>query len=82
MVTLVDDREIATRTTQSIAAHPAISVETAIGNYLPVAIEGADARPIHQWIEALPGVRYVDVVFCSTETTSDQLNPASTPHER
>lgn len=75
VVTLADDEKLAASTIQTIAAHEAITVEKPIGDYLPVAIEGADARPIHQWMESLPGVRYVDVVFCSTETVSEEPQP-------
>lgn len=72
VVTLTDDANLAASTITDIAAHEAISVEKAIGAYLPIAIEAADARPIHQWLESLPGVRYVDVVFCSTEFPEDE----------
>lgn len=78
VITLSDDAELAASTTKKIASHESISVEKAIGAYLPIAIEGADARPIHQWIESLPGVRYVDVVFCSTEEFSaEEPQPAT-----
>ena len=72
VVTLNDDPELAASTISSIAAHESITAEEPVGDYLPIAIEAADARPIHQWLESLTGVRYVDVVFCSTETTSEQ----------
>lgn len=80
VITLSDDTELAASTAQTIAAHDAITAEQAIGAYLPIAIEGTDARPVHQWIESLPGVRYVDVVFCSTEEFStDKPQPATCP---
>ncbi len=72
VITLCDDTELATETTQTIAAHEAITAENAAGAYLPVAIESADARQIHQWLESLPGVLYVDVVFCSTEISNEE----------
>ena len=72
VVTLADDAKLAASTITEIAAHEAVTVEKAIGAYLPVAIEAADARTIHQWLEELPGVRYVDVVFCSTELPEDE----------
>lgn len=72
LVTLTDDAELAASTTIEIATHDAIDIEKAIGAYLPVVIEAADARPIHQWLESLPGVRYVNVVFCSTEFPEEE----------
>ncbi|HAV12827.1 MAG TPA: hypothetical protein DCX06_04930 [Opitutae bacterium] len=67
IVTLADDDALAEQTTKEIATHDAITVENAIGAYLPIVVEATDARPIHHWLESLQGVRYVDVVFCSTE---------------
>jgi nitrate reductase NapAB chaperone NapD len=75
VVTLYEDRELAAHTVSAIAAHEAITVEAAVGKYLPLAIEAADARPIHQWLESLPGVLYVDVVFCSTEFSNSSTSP-------
>lgn len=72
VVTLCDDEKIASETIQSIAGHEAITVEEAAGAYLPIAIEATDARPIHQWLESLVGVIYVDVVFCSTELPNEE----------
>ncbi|MGJ8639470.1 MAG: hypothetical protein ACSHYA_08755 [Opitutaceae bacterium] len=72
VVTLADDVTLAASTITEIAAHEAITAEKAIGAYLPVAIEAADARAIHQWLESLAGVRYVDVVFCSTELPEEE----------
>lgn len=72
VVTLCDDAELAVQTVREIAAHESITVEKTAGNYLPIAIEAADARPIHQWLESLAGVRYVDVVFCSTEVSQEE----------
>lgn len=76
VVTLCDDTKVADKTTQTIAAHEAITVEKAAVAYLPIAIESTDARPIHQWLESLPGVIYVDVVFCSTEVSNE---PSTSP---
>ncbi len=76
VVTLTDDENLAASTLREIATHESITVEKAAGNYLPIAIEAADARLIHQWLESLPGVLYVDVVFCSTEiSTQESTSP-------
>lgn len=70
VLTLSDDEKLVAQTKELISGHESITMEEAIGDYLPLAIESADARPIHQWLESLPGVRYVDVVFCSTEEST------------
>ena len=72
VVTLSTDQALAAETVRQIAEHEAITVEDAQGHYLPIAIEAVDARPIHQWLESLPGVVYVDVVFCSTEVENTE----------
>jgi hypothetical protein len=66
VITLSQDQETATSALKSIQGHAAISTETLIEHYLPITIEATDARPIHEWIESLPGVDYIDVVFCTT----------------
>lgn len=76
VVTLCDDAKVAAKTIETIKAHESITVEKSAGAYLPIAIEAADARPIHQWLESLPGVNYVDVVFCSTEVSNE---PSTSP---
>lgn len=70
VVTLSDEPETAASTISTIAAHESVSVAPPEGRYLPLTIESADARVIHHWLESLPGVRFVDVVFCSTEMDS------------
>lgn len=37
-----------------------------VGRYLPATVENVDARPVHAWLEGLPEVVQVEVVFCST----------------
>lgn len=69
VISLSNDAELAAKTVREIADNAAITVEKQIGDYLPIAIESTDARLIYQWLESLPGVRYVDVVFCSTEVS-------------
>ncbi len=67
VVTLSADPEVAAPAHGEIVRHPSISAAPVEGHYLPILIEDVDARPIHQWLESLPGVANVDVVFCSTE---------------
>ncbi len=68
VITLSDEGVEAASAVSAIGNHPSITASTREGRYLPIVIEDADARPIHRWLEELPGVAFVDVVFCSTET--------------
>ena len=72
VVSLTTDETLAANTILEISANECITAEKAANNFLPVVIEAVDARPIHQWLESLPGVHYVDVVFCSTEIPQEE----------
>mgnify|MGYP005845658979 CR=1 FL=1 len=74
VITLSDDSAAAVA---AITAHESITAERVVDRYLPVAIEAADARIIHDWLNALPGVTYIDVVFCATEPPHE--TPSETP---
>ncbi|MBK1879886.1 hypothetical protein [Pelagicoccus mobilis] len=68
VVTLSQDVELAADAERVIREHKSISTAPREGIYLPVLIEHVDARPLHDWLEALAGVQQVDVAFVSTET--------------
>lgn len=70
VITLSADESHAAAAIEAIEAHSAVTTAARIGRYLPLTLESTDARPIHEWIEALPGVDYVDVVFCTTSASS------------
>ena len=67
VVTLSQDPEAAALAQAEIAKQASISTAPLEGHYLPMVIEEVDARSIHRWLESLPGVSNVDVVFCSTD---------------
>lgn len=71
VVTLSADPEMAAHAQAEIVNHESISAAPLEGHYLPIVIEDVDARPIHRWLEELPGVSNVDVVFCSTEKLAE-----------
>lgn len=67
--------------TSVLSGHDSVFPGSADGSWLPVAIEAEDdggMRVIHQWLAALPGVAYVDVVHVNfddaTTTLSDQIS--------
>ncbi len=78
VITLSDDPAAAKATVAAITTHESITVAQVVNRYLPVVIEAADARIIHDWLNALPGVSYIDVVFCATEPLSETLH-SNTP---
>ena len=67
VITLSGDEPKASQAIRWISGHDNLVAGQPEGRYLPVVLQGADARPIHKWLESLPGVEYVDVAFCSTE---------------
>ena len=79
VVTLCDDAERCERAVANISAHPAISAGAVEGRWLPIALEARDqreSRDIHDWLMALDGVEYVDVVsvhFDSPEAEATTL---------
>lgn len=40
-----------------------IEVGEAFGPWLPVVVETGSPRELHAWLESLPGVAFVDVIF-------------------
>ncbi|MDQ8199887.1 hypothetical protein QEH56_17120 [Pelagicoccus enzymogenes] len=71
IVTLSKEPEVSAHAHARILEHPSISAAPLEGNYLPIVIEDVDARGLHRWLEALPGVSNVDVVFCATDADAD-----------
>lgn len=77
VITLSRDTNVAEESHKAILAHPVITACDREGNYLPITTEAKDAREIHRWLESLPGVEYVDVVFCSTLPLSNSQSTLS-----
>jgi hypothetical protein len=79
VVTLSDDVDTRARAVANISAHPAISTGAARDRWLPIAIEAGDqreSRDIHDWLMALEGVEYVDVVSVNFDSQDAE---ATTP---
>ncbi len=65
VVTLSNDATARAAAVERIAGHPAISAAAVKDHWLPIAVEARDqreSRAIHDWLMALEGVEYVDVV--------------------
>lgn len=74
VVTLSRDPVTASNAEAEIRRHAGIEVDARQGIYLPCALVTEDLRPIHEWLEAQPGVQAVDVVFAATES-DPELEP-------
>ncbi len=64
-----------------LRAHPSMTVGEVADRWLPVAVEAEDdsvCRDFHEWIGALPGVAFVDVVHVNfEEPPADSTSPLS-----
>jgi len=65
LLSLHDDIAAIAAVTHELHAHPSFQPGETEGRWLPVAMEAADdaeSRELHDWVSALPGVAFVDVV--------------------
>ncbi|MBS0657056.1 MAG: hypothetical protein JSR82_02270 [Verrucomicrobia bacterium] len=65
LLTLNSDDQLAEAALAELARHPAVTLGPRRERWQAVALEvadGADSRAAHDWLLALPGVDYVDVV--------------------
>ena len=70
VITLSADPGQAARALSLLAAHPAVLPGERTGRWLPVAVESgndAESRALHEWVQTLPGVEFVDVVYVNYE---------------
>ena len=62
--------------TRVLAEHPSFQPGQTEGRWLPVAMEAADdaeSRELHDWVSALPGVAFVDVVHVNFDESPASL---------
>lgn len=65
VLTLADEPAPRAAAIARLRAHPALELGEVNDRWLPAAMEAADdreSRALHDWIGALPGVVFVDVV--------------------
>lgn len=66
ILTLNDDAELAAQAVASLGTRPEFLPGERNARWLPVAMEARDdaaSRDLHDWLNALPGVDFVDVVY-------------------
>ena len=70
VLTLNADAALAEQAVASLHARPEFTPGERNDRWLPVALEAADdaeSRNLHDWLNALPGVEFVDVVYVDFE---------------
>jgi len=68
LITLTEDETLSGDALLAIAEHDGIELGDRTDRWQPVVVETSgtrDSHEIHEWLEALPGVIMVDVVFSS-----------------
>jgi hypothetical protein len=73
VVTLCSERQ--ETALDAIRSHAAFSPGRLCGQWLPVAMEArddAESRSLHDWLQSLPGVSFVDVVAVNFDDTTTE----------
>lgn len=79
VLTLSADVELAAAAASRIRLRHEFMVGAPSGRWLPVAVEGRDEgemRDLHDWVQAIPGVEYVDVAYVNFGD-ADLFDPAT-----
>jgi len=66
LITLSENATAAQQAVAAIAKHPSLEVGQCFGRWLPTCLDvcsDREGRAIHQWLESLEGVCFIDVVF-------------------
>lgn len=72
LITLSEDSRLAEDVETALRERPEVTLAERSQRWLPMVIEAADvgaSRDLHDWIHALPGVEFVDVVQVNFEET-------------
>lgn len=80
VITLSADARLATRVVARLGARPEFTAGERNGRWLPVAMEAGDAaqsRALHDWLRALPGVVFVDIVYVNFDEDASSLSAAA-----
>ena len=81
VLTLSEDAPLAQSAEAALRARPEFTLAERAQRWLPVAIEVADvraSRDLHDWLQALPGVEFVDVVQVNFEADETPTHSLST----
>lgn len=70
LLSLSKNEDLAREAVQAIEQHPRIELGELNECWLPVVVDSmgtGDSHDVHEWIQKLEGVDFVDVVFASVE---------------
>ncbi len=84
VVTLSADATLAEQTIANVSARAEFTPGERKDRWLPVAMEArddAESRDLHDWLQALPGVEYVDVVSVNFDVEEPSPVAAEVNHE-
>ena len=73
LLTLSNNTGLADAARSQIARRPDVSLGDASGRWQPLAVDTPDvkaAHDFHEWLEALPGVEQVDVIYVGFDEPS------------
>ncbi|MCI0537787.1 MAG: hypothetical protein L0Z50_21445 [Verrucomicrobiales bacterium] len=79
VITLSSDAQLAAQAVATLSARTEFTSGACLGRWLPVAAEArddAESRRLHDWLQALPGVEFVDVVYVNFDL--DTVSPGQT----
>ena len=82
VLTLSADPVLAGQAVAGVGARPEFTAEAPRDRWLPVAMEALDdahSRELHDWLQALPGVEFVDVVYVHFEDQQEHGNEKVKP---
>lgn len=65
---------------RQLRACPELAIGDRQGAWIPCTATTRDPRVLHAWLESLPGIRAVDVVFTEVATPSDAAARAHRRH--
>lgn len=80
ILTLNADAELAAQAVATLSVRPEFMPGERNARWLPVAMEArddAESRDLHDWLNALPGVDFVDVVYVNFD--EDEATASLTP---
>jgi hypothetical protein len=81
VLTLNADAALAEQAVASLRVRPEFTPGERNDRWLPVALEAVDdaaSRDLHDWLHALPGVEFVDVVYVDF-SENDEAPASATP---
>ena len=85
LVNLADDKDAADDAVAQMRARQQIELGERNERYLPIVVESQgvkDSHDVHEWIERLPGVIAVEVVFASVdEPVNNNLKTRKSNHK-